>query len=354
MASGIPQTDHMQPVDPCDYLPDEILVEIVSFLDKSSLCSVAMVSKKWKIGRISHWDRFWISHFETLLDRPVTVDGRSELKWRGHFAYMESRCTLALSFKEKIVELYRDAVRAGQRKRKARIDRIQAQLQQDDRTMVGKREILLDNFQDGTTLYCFEDQRDSFRISAKHFKLVVVGDKRVGKTSLIIRAATGKLPRVVPFVPLNNYSVMLEKGDSRVILALRDITGCSRFSEQDRRQSYRKSGVILVMFDVANPSSFESVVTKWIPELNARCPNVPRILVGTKSDLQEDRATKQHLSGIHESFISVEEGQLLARRTRCAAYIAISSLTGINIKRVLAAAAAAALESQESQRCLIQ
>ncbi|KAJ8038803.1 Ras-related C3 botulinum toxin substrate 1 [Holothuria leucospilota] len=46
--------------------------------------------------------------------------------------------------------------------------------------------------------------------------------------------------------------------------------------------------VLLVCFSVVCPASFENVRKKWHPEVTHFCPNIPVILVGTKSDLRDD------------------------------------------------------------------
>ena len=44
-----------------------------------------------------------------------------------------------------------------------------------------------------------------------------------------------------------------------------------------------------------SPASYENVKTKWYPEVQHHCPNVPVILVGTKLDLRDDRETIEKL-----------------------------------------------------------
>ena len=53
--------------------------------------------------------------------------------------------------------------------------------------------------------------------------------------------------------------------------------------------------VFLICFSIVEPASLENVTAKWYPEIQHHCPNVPIILVGTKSDLREDETTKEML-----------------------------------------------------------
>ena len=52
--------------------------------------------------------------------------------------------------------------------------------------------------------------------------------------------------------------------------------------------SYPQTDVFLVCFSIISPSSFDNVKSKWFPEVQHHAPNVPIILVGTKSDLRND------------------------------------------------------------------
>lgn len=50
-----------------------------------------------------------------------------------------------------------------------------------------------------------------------------------------------------------------------------------------RPLSYPGIDVVLLVFEVIGPASFENINHKWIPEINHHLKNVPRILVGTRS-----------------------------------------------------------------------
>ena len=55
-----------------------------------------------------------------------------------------------------------------------------------------------------------------------------------------------------------------------------------------RPLSYPDTQVFLVAFSVVNPSSFQNIKSKWIPELKENARDVPFVLVGTKLDLREN------------------------------------------------------------------
>merc|ERR1712035_302253 len=55
-----------------------------------------------------------------------------------------------------------------------------------------------------------------------------------------------------------------------------------------RPLSYPQTDVFLVCFSIISRTSFDNLESKWLPEIRHHCPNVPVVLVGTKSDLRDD------------------------------------------------------------------
>jgi GTPase SAR1 family protein len=86
--------------------------------------------------------------------------------------------------------------------------------------------------------------------------------------------------------------------------------------------------VFLVCFSVVNPVSFENVTSKWFPEVNHFCPNVPLIVVGTKLDLRNDNSTLEKLKGQGQRPVTHEEGEELARKLKAVKFIECSAFTG--------------------------
>ena len=72
----------------------------------------------------------------------------------------------------------------------------------------------------------------------------------------------------------------------------------------------------------------------WVPEIKHHCPNTPFLLLGTKVDLRVDRATLDKLDKNKGKPVSKEEGELLAKSLKAAAYIECSSLTREGVKNV--------------------
>jgi len=161
-------------------------------------------------------------------------------------------------------------------------------------------------------------------------KCVVVGDGAVGKTCLLISYTTNKFPsEYVPTV-FDNYAVTVMIGGEPYTLGLFDTAGQEDY-DRLRPLSYPQTDVFLVCFIVVNPSSYENVKEKWVPEILHHCQKTPFLLVGTQVDLREDTNTLDKLGKNKLKPISPEQGEKLAKELKAVKYVECSALTQVNI-----------------------
>jgi Ras-related C3 botulinum toxin substrate 1 len=73
---------------------------------------------------------------------------------------------------------------------------------------------------------------------------------------------------------------------------------------------------------------------QWFPEIEHHAPNVPIILVGTKLDLRDDRATTEALRSRKMEPVSYEQALGVAKEIRAHKYLECSALTQRNLKSV--------------------
>ncbi|KAL6052252.1 Ras-related C3 botulinum toxin substrate 2 [Balamuthia mandrillaris] len=192
---------------------------------------------------------------------------------------------------------------------------------------------------------------------------VVVGDGAVGKTCLLISYTTNAFPgEYIPTV-FDNYSANVMV-DGRVInLGLWDTAGQEDY-DRLRPLSYPQTDVFLLCYSTVSPPSFQNVEAKWNPEITHHCPNVPKLLVGTKVDLRDDPETLRMLASKGLSPVSKEEGERMAKRIGAVAHLECSALTQQGLKQVFDEAIRAVLSPQptkggaagrreKKKRCLI-
>jgi len=119
-----------------------------------------------------------------------------------------------------------------------------------------------------------------------YLKCLVVGDRDVGKTSLLERYTYDT------FVPNYNIACFVEYDSNVIIDGISVNLAMWETIEQDeydqlRLFHYPQTDVFLICFSLANVNSFERVQSKWYPEVRHHCPDVPLIIVGTKKDLRD-------------------------------------------------------------------
>jgi len=176
----------------------------------------------------------------------------------------------------------------------------------------------------------------------KGMKLVVVGDGAVGKTCLLISYANNRFPEEYVPTVFDNYVVNLTAGEDTIELGLWDTAGQEEY-DRLRPLSYANANVFLICFSVVNPTSFENVTSKWYPEVQHFCPNIPIILVGTKYDLRSDEKTLSKLKESNMGPITFEQGEDLAKKLKAVKFIECSAFTGHNLKLVFDEAVKAVL-----------
>ena len=104
-------------------------------------------------------------------------------------------------------------------------------------------------------------------------------------------------------------------------------------------------------FAVDLPDSLENIHKKWVPEVQHHCPNVPFLLIATKTDLRNDSATTAQ---DRVEIIHTEQGQAMSDRVGAYAYLECSAKTGEGVKEVFNMATRATLAKHKTKRgCLL-
>jgi len=183
----------------------------------------------------------------------------------------------------------------------------------------------------------------------QNIKCVVVGDGAVGKTCLLISYTTNAFPgEYIPTV-FDNYSANVMVDGKPINLGLWDTAGQEDY-DRLRPLSYPQTDVFLVCFSVISNSSFENVKTKWVPEIQHHAPNVPILLVGTKSDLRKDENTIKQLNSRQQSMVTVDSAQRMAKEIGAVNFLECSALTQEGLKQVFDEAIRAAMSKPTGKK----
>eukprot|EP01132_Coremiostelium_polycephalum_P004821 gene4821-6009_t len=128
------------------------------------------------------------------------------------------------------------------------------------------------------------------------YKILVIGDYAVGKTSLIKRYCTGTFSPNYKLTIGVDFSVkeVIWDSNTTVSLQLWDIAGHERFGTMTRVY-YKYAIAAIIVFDLSRSSTFDAV-TKWRDDINSKVvlgnqQPIPVLLIANKCDVKE--ITKQ-------------------------------------------------------------
>lgn len=115
------------------------------------------------------------------------------------------------------------------------------------------------------------------------FKLLIIGDSGVGKSSLLLRFADNTFSAsYITTIGVDFKIRTINIKGQKVKLQIWDTAGQERFRTITSTY-YRGTQGVIVVFDVTNPESFLNV-KRWLHEIDSNCENVQKVLVGNKID----------------------------------------------------------------------
>ncbi|RXN29033.1 ras-related Rab-5B-like protein [Labeo rohita] len=121
------------------------------------------------------------------------------------------------------------------------------------------------------------------------FKLVLLGDMAVGKSSLVLRFVKGQFDEFQETTigaAFLAQSVCLD--DTTVKFEIWDTAGQERYHSL-APMYYRGAQAAIVVFDITKPETFERAKA-WVKELQRQAsPNIVIALAGNKADLADKR-----------------------------------------------------------------
>ncbi|XP_077102160.1 RAB3D, member RAS oncogene family, a [Siphateles boraxobius] len=153
------------------------------------------------------------------------------------------------------------------------------------------------------------------------FKLLIIGNSSVGKTSFLFRYADDSFTSAfVSTVGIDFKVKTVYRNEKRVKLQIWDTAGQERYRTITTAY-YRGAMGFLLMYDITNLESFYAV-QDWATQIKTYSwDNAQVILVGNKCDLEDDR------------LVAREDGQRLANELGFQFFEA-SAKDNINVKQV--------------------
>ena len=155
------------------------------------------------------------------------------------------------------------------------------------------------------------------------YKVIVIGDPSVGKTSLLTKFAKNKFEEVyLPTVGVNivKETIELKECNATINLMFWEVAGQPQFYMLHRPYFNGADGMLLV-FDMTRSSTFSNVSNWYSSAEKFGLSNIPRILIGNKVDLKDERK------------IILPMAEHLSEKLN-APYFETSALTGDTVKEV--------------------
>jgi len=140
--------------------------------------------------------------------------------------------------------------------------------------------------------------------------VVVFGDAEVGKTSLIHQYAHSQFTEnYKPTVGVDFNSRLVQTEGKLVRAHIWDTSGKNCFVWSAQKHIQEADGFVFV-YDVTNENSLENL-SEWLDQVQryAKAPNLPKMLVGNKSDLRHKQTVGASIAkewGIPEGMIHIE------------------------------------------------
>jgi Ras-related protein Rab-1A len=159
------------------------------------------------------------------------------------------------------------------------------------------------------------------------FKIIMIGDVAVGKSSLINRAIKKTFKSAYsPTLGFDYFSYYIKINNKVLKLQLWD-TGGQEIYQSLVTNFYRNSSFAFMVYAINNRNSFENIDT-WLKEIKYKSnPDIKIFLIGNKCDLIEERK------------VTYEEGKIFCNNYEFDGFYEVSAKTGERTEEILINAA---------------
>ncbi|EPS65268.1 hypothetical protein M569_09510 [Genlisea aurea] len=153
------------------------------------------------------------------------------------------------------------------------------------------------------------------------FKLLMIGDSGVGKSSLLLSFTSDTFEELSPTIGVDFKVKHVSVGGKRLKLAIWDTAGQERFRTLTSSY-YRGAQGIIMVYDVTRRDTFTNLSDIWAKEIDLYSTNQDciKMLVGNKVDKESERV------------VSKKEGIEFARQYGCL-FIECSAKTRVNVEQ---------------------
>jgi len=159
------------------------------------------------------------------------------------------------------------------------------------------------------------------------FKIIIIGDCGVGKSSLSLRATKNEfIESYKATIAFEFYIFNIKINNLNINLQIWDTCGQEEYRSLIT-SFYKNSSLAIIVYAIDNITSFNNV-DSWIKDLKQYSnPNIKIILIGNKNDLNDKRQ------------IEFEKGNQFAKDYNFDLFFETSAKSGLNVQNILIDAA---------------
>ena len=164
---------------------------------------------------------------------------------------------------------------------------------------------------------------DDDNSSYEKINLFALGNSAVGKTSFIVRFCNGEFSNVyLTTIGLDYiFKYLTLPNKKKIKICFYDTAGQERYNSISKNQIKASDGILL-MYDISSRKTFDAI-SQWIKSiLEVKGENFPMILIGNKSDKEEERQVQK------------EEGEKEAQKNNLSFY-ETSNKDGSNVDEAM-------------------
>lgn len=168
------------------------------------------------------------------------------------------------------------------------------------------------------------------------FKLLLIGDSGVGKTSILFRFSDDAFtPTFISTIGIDFKIKTIELRGKKIKLQIWDTAGQERF-HTITTSYYRGAMGIMLVYDITNSKSFDNI-QKWLRNIDEHAnEDVEKMILGNKCDMEDRR------------IISRERGEAVAKQHGIR-FMETSACSNINVEKAFLDLAKAILDNQTDQ-----
>ena len=128
------------------------------------------------------------------------------------------------------------------------------------------------------------------------FKLIIIGDSFVGKSSIAVKATKGTFDKLyTPTVGFEFLTFYVKLNDKKIKLQIWDTCGQEVYRSLIG-SFYRNSSLAIIVYSIDNENSFNSIEI-WLNELKTKGnPDINIFLIGNKADLEDKRVITKDMA----------------------------------------------------------